>query len=230
MADYRTIRSTAGARSEVIDSGLRAHMNKVYGTMSVGMLITALAAWAISGLATTTDPTYATAQMANGTLLTALGSALYLSPLRWIVMLAPLGILFFGFGHVMRKSSAAAAQLLFFVFASLIGISLSSIFIVYTSVSIVQTFLVTSIAFAGLSLWGYTTKKRHIGMGCIFNNGRDWNNHCVNNQHLLGLTSSNVCDFNYWFTCVCRSYRIRHAEYQNSISAACSPRGSTVVR
>ncbi len=49
MADYRTIRSTAGARSEVIDSGLRAHMNKVYGTMSVGMLITALAAWAISG-------------------------------------------------------------------------------------------------------------------------------------------------------------------------------------
>ncbi|MGI9358433.1 MAG: Bax inhibitor-1/YccA family protein, partial [Paracoccaceae bacterium] len=64
MADYKTIRSSAGAQSEVIDSGLRAHMNKVYGTMSVGMLITALAAWAISGLATTTDPTYATAQMA----------------------------------------------------------------------------------------------------------------------------------------------------------------------
>ena len=50
MADYKTIRSSAGAQSEVIDSGLRAHMNKVYGTMSVGMLITALAAWAISGL------------------------------------------------------------------------------------------------------------------------------------------------------------------------------------
>ena len=224
MADYKTIRSTAGARSEVIDSGLRAHMNKVYGTMSVGMLITALAAWAISGLATTTDPTYATAQMANGTLLTALGSALYLSPLRWIVMLAPLGILFFGFGHVMRKSSAAAAQLLFFVFASLIGISLSSIFIVYTSVSIVQTFLVTSIAFAGLSLWGYTTKKDISGWGAFFNNGRDWNNHCVNHQHLLGLTSPDVCDFNHWLTCVCRSYCIRYAEYQNPISTACSPR------
>ena len=167
MADYKTIRSSAGSRSEVIDSGLRAHMNKVYGTMSVGMLITALAAWAISGLATTTDPSYATAQMANGTLLTALGSALYLSPLRWIIMLAPLGILFFGFGHVMRKSSAAAAQLLFFVFASLIGVSLSSIFIVYTSVSIVQTFLVTSIAFAGLSLWGYTTKKDISGWGAF---------------------------------------------------------------
>ena len=75
-----------------------------------------------------------------------------------------------------------------------------------------------------LIFMGIYNKKRHIGMGCIFNNGRDWNNHCVNNQHLLGLTSSNVCDFNYWFTCVCRSYRIRHAEYQNSISAACSPR------
>ena len=213
MADYKTIRSSAGSRSEVIDSGLRAHMNKVYGTMSVGMLITALAAWAISGLATTTDPSYATAQMANGTLLTALGSALYLSPLRWIIMLAPLGILFFGFGHVMRKSSAAAAQLLFFVFASLIGVSLSSIFIVYTSVSIVQTFLVTSIAFAGLSLWGYTTKKRYLGMGCLSNNGRNWYNHSVDYKYFLRVASSYVCDFHYWITCVCRPYCIRHSKH-----------------
>ena len=120
MADYKTIRSTAGSRSEVIDSGLRAHMNKVYGTMSVGMLITALAAWAISGLATTTTYVPGAVQIPNGTFLTSLGEALYLSPLKWIVMLAPLGILFFGFGHVMRKSSAAAAQLLFFIFASTI--------------------------------------------------------------------------------------------------------------
>ena len=56
MADYQTIRTAAGARATQIDEGLRAHMNKVYGTMSVGMLITALAAWAIAGLAVTTDP------------------------------------------------------------------------------------------------------------------------------------------------------------------------------
>ncbi len=57
MAEYQTIRAGAGARTAQIDEGLRAHMNKVYGTMSVGMLITALAAWAISGLATTGVPT-----------------------------------------------------------------------------------------------------------------------------------------------------------------------------
>ncbi|MEL6508821.1 MAG: Bax inhibitor-1/YccA family protein [Pseudomonadota bacterium] len=164
MADYQTIRSTAGVRTAEIDEGLRAHMNKVYGTMSVGMLITALAAWAIAGLATTTDPAQAAVQMNNGTLLTGLGAALYTSPLRWVVMFAPL-LMIFGFGAVMNRASAAATQLFFFVFATLIGVSLSSIFIVFTSFSIVQTFLVTAIAFAGLSLWGYTTKKDISGWG-----------------------------------------------------------------
>ena len=164
MADYQTIRSTAGVRTAEIDEGLRAHMNKVYGTMSVGMLITALAAWAIAGLATTTDPAQAAVQMGNGTLLTGLGAALYTSPLRWVVMFAPL-LMIFGFGAVMSRASAAATQLFFFAFATLIGVSLSSIFIVFTSFSIVQTFLVTAIAFAGLSLWGYTTKKDISGWG-----------------------------------------------------------------
>ena len=213
MADYKTIRSSAGSRSEVIDSGLRAHMNKVYGTMSVGMLITALAAWAISGLATTTDPSYATAQMANGTLLTALGSALYLSPLRWIIMLAPLGILFFGFGHVMRKSSAAAAQLLFFVFASLIGVSLSSIFIVYTSVSIVQNFFGNFHSICRFVIVGLHDEKRYLGMGCFSNNGRNWYNHCVDYKYFLGVASSYVRDFHYWIACVCRPYGIRHSKH-----------------
>jgi len=165
MADYQTIRSTAGVRTAEIDAGLRAHMSKVYSTMSVGMLITALMAWAISGLATTTDPASATVQLQNGTLLTAFGQAIYLSPLRWVIMFAPLAVLFLGIGTVMRRASAQGAQLFFFVFATLIGLSLSSIFIVYTSVSITQTFLVTAIAFAGLSLYGYTTKKDLSGWG-----------------------------------------------------------------
>ena len=164
MAQYETVRSTAGVRTAEIDQGLRAHMNKVYGTMSVGMLITALAAWAIAGLATTTDPAQAAIQMNNGTLLTGLGAALYTSPLRWVVMFAPL-LMIFGFGAVMTRASAAATQLFFFAFATLIGVSLSSIFIVFTSFSIVQTFLVTAIAFAGLSLYGYTTKKDISGWG-----------------------------------------------------------------
>jgi hypothetical protein len=79
-------------------------------------------------------------------------------------MLAPLGMIF-GFGAVMQRSSANGAQLFFYMFATLIGVSLSSIFIFYTTFSIVQTFIVTSIAFAGLSLYGYTTKKDISGWG-----------------------------------------------------------------
>jgi FtsH-binding integral membrane protein len=164
MADYNTMRDAVGARAAQIDEGLRAHMNKVYGTMSVGMLITALAAWAIAGLATTTDPNLAVGTMRNGTMLTGLGAAIYTSALKWVVMFAPLAMIF-AFGAVMKRASASAAQLFFFVFATLIGVSLSSIFIFYTSYSIVQTFLVTAIAFAGLSLWGYTTKKDISGCG-----------------------------------------------------------------
>ncbi len=164
MADFNTIRTAAGRSAAQIDEGLRAHMNKVYGTMSVGMLITALAAWAISGIATTTDPAMAVGEIGNGKMLTNFGALIYTTPLKWVIMFAPL-LMIFGFGAVMQRASAQAAQLFFFVFATLIGVSLSSIFIFYTSFSIVQTFLVTAIAFAGLSLWGYTTKKDISGWG-----------------------------------------------------------------
>ncbi|MFN7002915.1 MAG: Bax inhibitor-1 family protein [Roseinatronobacter sp.] len=167
MAEYNTLRAqtTSTTRAAQIDAGLRAHMNKVYGTMSVGMLITAAAAWAISGLTTTTDPSAAVAQLGNGTMLNSLGGAIYLSPLRWVIMFAPLAFILFGWGALMRRASAAGVQLGFFVFATAIGLSLSSIFLVFTSFSIVQTFLVTAIAFAGLSLYGYTTNKDLSGMG-----------------------------------------------------------------
>jgi FtsH-binding integral membrane protein len=81
------------------------------------------------------------------------------------VMFAPLAFLFFGWGALMRNASAAGVQLGFFVFAAAIGVSMSSVFLIYTPFSIVQTFVVTSIAFAGLSLYGYTTKKDLSGMG-----------------------------------------------------------------
>src|SRR6056297_3319989 len=165
MAEFNTIRTATGTRTAQIDAGLRAHMNKVYGTMSVGMLITALAAWAISGLAVTTDPSAAAAQMGNGKMLTSFGATIYLSPLRWVIMLAPLAFIFLGWGALLRRAPAAGVQLGFFAFAALIGISLSSIFLVFTSFSIAQTFIVTAIAFAGLSLWGYTTKKDISGWG-----------------------------------------------------------------
>ena len=144
MAEYQTIR-TVGAQTAVIDQGLRAHMNKVYGLMSVGMLLTAGVAWAVG-----TSP--------------AMVAAIFGTPLKWLVMFAPL-IMVFAFGALINRLSVAAAQLFFYVYASLMGLSLSYIFAVYTGTSIAQTFLVTSIAFAGLSLYGYTTKKDLSGMG-----------------------------------------------------------------
>jgi len=146
MAEFETIRRTrAGAQSAEIDTGLRAHMNKVYGTMSVGLLLTAGVAWAVGS---------------NPAFLSVLINPVTFSPniLGYIVMFAPL-IMVFAFGAMINRLSAAGAQLFFYTFASVMGLSLSWIFAVYTGVSITQTFLVTSISFAGLSLWGYTTKK-----------------------------------------------------------------------
>ena len=162
MADVNTIRTSAGTRAAAIDEGLRAHMNKVYGTMSVGMLITFAAAWAISGLAVSTAPTEY--QIGAEKYLTDFGYALYASPLKWLVMFAPL-IFVFGFSAGINRMSAATAQVVFYAFAAVMGISISSIFLVFTGYSIAQIFLITAIAFAGLSLWGYTTKKDISGWG-----------------------------------------------------------------
>ena len=164
MAEYQTIRSSAGVRTAEIDAGLRAHMNKVYGTMSVGLLLTALAAWSIAGLSVSSVPS--AYQIGPGEYLTGLGQALFVSPLKWVVIFAPLAMVF-GFGAVLNRVSAAGAQLYFYIYAALLGVSLSTVFLVFTGFSIAQTFLITSIAFAGLSLWGYTTKKDISGWGAF---------------------------------------------------------------
>lgn len=152
MAEFDTIRSSgAGVRTAEIDEGLRAHMSKVYGTMSVGMLVTFAVAWAFG---------------TNDQLLSVLRDPITLSPtiLGWIVAFAPLGLVFL-FGGIINRISAAAAQLFFYGFAAVMGASISYIFAVFTGMSIAQIFLITSIAFASLSLWGYTTKKDISGWG-----------------------------------------------------------------
>ena len=164
MAQFDTIRTATGARAAEIDEGLRAHMNKVYGTMSVGMLITFLAAWAIAGLATTTDPSVATAQLSENKYLTSFGYTLFATPLKWVLMFVPL-LFVFGFSAGINRLSAATAQTVFYAFAAVMGVSISSIFLVFTGQSIIQVFLITAIAFAGLSLFGYVTKKDLSGMG-----------------------------------------------------------------
>ena len=152
MAEFETIRAgRAGAGTAQIDEGLRAHMNKVYGTMSVGMLVTAAVAWGVG-----TSPE----------LLSIFRDPLTMRPniLGWIIMFLPL-IMSFAFGAAVNRLSAAGLQLFFYVFAAAMGLSISWIFAVFTGISIAQTFFITAIAFAGLSLWGYATKRDISGWG-----------------------------------------------------------------
>ena len=145
MAQFDTIRTATGARAAEIDKGLRAHMNKVYGTMSVGMLITFAVARAVG---------------TNPQILSVFRNPLTLSPnlLGWIVMFAPL-IMVFAFGSIINRLTAAGAQLFFYAFAAVMGLSICWIFVAFTGISIAQVFLITSIAFAGLALYGYATKR-----------------------------------------------------------------------
>ena len=146
MADYQTTRSFGtAAGAAAIDEGLRTHMNKVYGLMSVAMVLTGGVAWAVG---------------TNETMV----NAIFGTPLKWVVMFAPL-IMVFAFSAMLNRLSVAAAQLFFYAYAAMVGLSLAFIFAVYTQTSIAQTFLVTAVAFAGLSLYGYTTKRDLSGMG-----------------------------------------------------------------
>lgn len=167
MADLRNYqaRVAAGSRADAgIDEGLRAYMLKVYNLMALGLAITGVAALGTIMLATTTDPSAAVATLGNGKMLTAFGAAIYGSPLRWVVMLAPLAAVFF-LSFRIQSMSVAAAQTAFWVYAGLVGLSLSSIFLVFTAQSITQTFFITAASFGALSLYGYTTKRDLSAMG-----------------------------------------------------------------
>ncbi|MBU1212710.1 MAG: Bax inhibitor-1/YccA family protein [Alphaproteobacteria bacterium] len=141
--------ATTARTGAAVDEGLRSYMLGVYNYMSAGVALTGVVAYAVSS--------YAEANPAVAQLL-------YHSPLKWVLMLAPLAfVLVLSFG--LHKLSAAATQGVFWAFAGIMGLSLSVIFLIYTNTSIFQTFIVTSGAFAGLSLYGYTTKQNLSGWG-----------------------------------------------------------------
>lgn len=167
MANFNNYQNRTADRAgsqAMIDEGLRSYMLKVYNLMALGLVITGIAAFGLFSLSTTNDASAAVATLRNGTMLTQLGVTLFTSPLKWVVMLAPLGLVFF-LSFRINSMSVAAAQTTFWVYAALVGASLSSIFLVYTQSSIVQTFFVTAASFGALSLYGYTTKKDLSGMG-----------------------------------------------------------------
>lgn len=153
MVDNNRYAHATATRTEgVVDEGLRSYMLTVYNYMAGGVALTGLVAYLIFTQAVTVDPA------TGAKTLTALGQTLYTSPLKWVVMLAPLAFVFFLSFRVMSMS-VSTAQISFWAFAAVMGASLSSIFLIYTGQSITQVFFVTAAAFAALSVYGYTTKR-----------------------------------------------------------------------
>jgi FtsH-binding integral membrane protein len=162
MAEYNRY-SAAGSRvgrttDYAIDQGLRAYMLQVYNYMGLGLAITGVVAYLVFSLATTATPVGAVAQVTHGLYLTQFGKAIFVSPLKWVLLLAPLAVVFV-FAARINQMSLGAAQATFWIYAALMGASLSSIFLVYAHGSIARVFFITAAMFGSLSLWGYTTKK-----------------------------------------------------------------------
>ncbi len=161
--DRPTIAARAGSAA-AIDEGLRSYMLRVYNYMGLGLVVTGLVAWFAAQAAVTSDPSQAAGQLADGTLVTAWGALIYASPLQWVIMLAPLAfVMVLSFG--INRLSVPAAQGIFWAFAAVMGLSLSSIFLVYTGESIARVFFITAATFGAMSLYGYTTKRDLTGMG-----------------------------------------------------------------
>jgi FtsH-binding integral membrane protein len=137
-------------------------MLQVYNYMAIGLVVTGFAAIGASSMAISDSPTQY--QLASGQFLTDFGYALYASPLKWVVFLAPLAMVFL-ISFRIQKMSTGTAQIAFWAFAALMGLSLSSIFLVYTNESIARVFFITAASFGALSLWGYTTQKDLSGWG-----------------------------------------------------------------
>jgi uncharacterized protein len=159
--NYAPLRGVATDRAVAYDMGLRAHMIRVYNYMAGGVALTGVVAWLTYQMAGG-DAIRVVGRSIGG--LTPFGQALFGSPLMWLVMLAPLGLVFFmGFriGHL----QASTARLLFFIYAASIGLSLATIFMVFTATSITRVFFISAASFGALSLYGYTTSRSLDALG-----------------------------------------------------------------
>jgi FtsH-binding integral membrane protein len=135
----------------------------VYNNMVIGLALTGLVALGTNMLAVTSDPSQAVVRMGS-IYLTSFGQTLYGTPLKWVVMLAPLAfVLFFSFR--INQMAASTARTLFYAFAAVMGLSLSTILLVYTGTSVARAFFITAASFGALSLYGYTTRRDLSGMG-----------------------------------------------------------------
>ena len=156
--DRRYAQGTTVGRTDagVVDQGLRAYMIRVYNYMAIGVAITGVVAYAIFAMSVQ--------QGAAGLELTSFGSFMFTSPFKWVVIFAPLALVFFISARI-NSMSLGAAQMTFWAFAALMGASISSIFLVYAGESIARVFFITAASFGALSLWGYTTNRDLTGWG-----------------------------------------------------------------
>src|SRR3954451_1845562 len=130
---------TAPIGSAAFDEGLRQHMLRVYNYMGLGLVVTGLVAFIVSSTP-------------------ALYVPIFSSPLKYVVMLAPLAFVLL-FSFKMQTMSASSAQAMFWAFCAVMGLSLASVFLVFTGTSIARTFFITATMFGATSLYGYTTKR-----------------------------------------------------------------------
>jgi len=159
--NYATLRGVATDRAVAYDMGLRAHMIRVYNYMAGGVALTGVVAWLTFQLAGG-DEIHAVGKSIVG--LTPFGQALFGSWLMWLVILAPLGMVFF-ISYRIGNMEASTARAWFFAFAAVFGLSLATIFMVFTTTSITRVFFITAASFGALSLYGYTTSRSLSAMG-----------------------------------------------------------------
>jgi FtsH-binding integral membrane protein len=166
--------AVTSAEAAAIDAGLRAHMLRIYNYMILGLAITGVAAFGVYTLSVTGDIAEAAKITRDGIdipirlagvnmYLTPLGYMIF-GPLKWPIILAPL-VLVFVLSFGIERLRPGLAQFLFWFYAALVGLSLASIFIVYTQTSVVRVFFITAASFGALSLWGYTTQRDLSGLG-----------------------------------------------------------------
>jgi uncharacterized protein len=159
--NYATLRGVATDRAVAYDMGLRAHMIRVYNYMAGGVAITGVVAWLAFQLAGG-DEIHSIGRSVVG--LTPFGQAVFGSPLMWVIALAPLGMVFY-LSYRVGQMQASTARAWFFAFAALLGLSLATIFMVYTTTSITRVFFISAASFGALSLYGYTTQRNLSAMG-----------------------------------------------------------------
>ena len=151
-----TVRSSVS--EVIIDQGLRAYMLKVYNYMASGVLVTGFIALLFFKLSVVTG------EAGEIIGLTNFGSTIYTTGLKWVLMLAPLGVVFYMSFNI-AKMNVAKAQTTFWIFAALMGASLSSIFLIYTGASITRVFFITAGTFGAMSIYGYTTQRDLTKLG-----------------------------------------------------------------